>query len=354
MSATKALPHGGQLAQIAKRYNIAPEKWLDLSTGIAPVSYPIPDIPARFFQELPQDNYQLLAAAANYYQCQQLMVTNGSQAVIKALPNLWREKVRSAQANQAQQVKVFIPQEGYKEHLRAWQQAGFAIHFYQQLPSAALTENSVVVVINPNNPTGQYFNKPALLALHQQLSQLNGLLVVDEAFADSQPVSQSMATEVNQTSDNLLILKSFGKFYGLAGIRIGFALLSEKWRQALTLLIGPWQVNGPAQFIASQALKDTSWQQQQIATLNQLSKQLRACLVDNIASESIKEIVGTSLFQTVYFKDKIEVENLFHQLCQRAIYVRLTDEQHALRFGLAKAEQLPRLATAIAGIEVLS
>ncbi len=368
-----ALIHGGQLQQVAKQFDIATENWLDLSTGIAPLSYPIPKIPQIFYQALPQANEPLETAAKHYYDAKHILVTNGSQAAIKILPALWREQNK-------QSTTVYLPEQGYKEHALAWQTAGFVPHWYQdELPELTeIAENSVLVVINPNNPTGQLFSRATLLNYQEKLAQCRGLLVIDEAFIDVALVdvttlspSSSMANTINNYS-NTLVLRSFGKFFGLAGIRIGFLICSESWLAKFTEHLGPWQVNGPAQFIAQKALLDEGWQQQQKQNLKALSSRLRATLAESLPNESLDKISGTDLFQTVYFNEKLDDENhienaiasdvkspiksyaesYYIALCQQGIYVRLTDDKRALRFGLAKAEQLERLANALAKVNV--
>jgi len=340
-----ALIHGGQLQKVAKQFNITPENWLDLSTGIAPFSYPIPAIPEKLYQVLPQSSDDLDAAAKRYYDANSLLVTNGSQAIIKLLPTLWREQ------NQ-QSTTVYLPEQGYKEHAFAWQTAGFTPCWYQdELPELTnIAENSVLVVINPNNPTGQLFGRSLLISYQKQLAKCGGLLVVDEAFADVIKPSESMANTIKEHG-NTLVLRSFGKFFGLAGIRIGFLIADETWLDNFREHLGPWQVNGPAQFIAKKALLDKNWQQEQQRKLKALSSRLRAVLAENLPYEFITKISGTDLFQTVYFKEGIDVVNYYTALCQQGVYVRLTDDKNALRFGIAKVEQLQRLGNALTSIK---
>lgn len=344
-----ALIHGGQLQLVAKQFNIAPESWLDLSTGIAPFSYPIPTIPAQLYQALPQSNINLEYAAKRYYNANSLLVTNGSQAIIKLLPVLWREENKHSTI-------VYLPEQGYKEHALAWQTAGFTLCWYQDtLPEInTIEENSVLVVINPNNPTGQLYPKSTLLNYQRKLAQRNGLFIIDEAFIDVISPTLSMASAGSKYDENTLILRSFGKFFGLAGIRIGFLIGAEPWLAKFNEQLGPWQVNGPAQLIAQKALEDKHWQTQQQQTLKTLSTHLRTLLTDNLPMEQITTISGTDLFQTVYFKEnhngKSRAESYYIALCKQGVYVRLTDDKQALRFGIAKIEELTRLANALLNI----
>ena len=338
------LLHGGRLNQIAQQYNIPVDDWLDLSTGISPLSYPIPEIPLQLWQQLPQESTALIAAAKQYYQCEQVLVTNGSQSIIKILPNLWQTHMPLSKT-------VYLPERGYKEHAHAWRIAGYNICFYHdELPAIDMLEsNSVLVVINPNNPTGKLFSVEVLKQYQSKLIALNGLLVIDEAFIDVFSSDQSMCTTVN--NDNTLVLRSFGKFFGLAGIRIGFLVANNFWHNKFSHALGPWQVNGPAQLIAEHALLDTSWQKQQRHNLHQLRKQQEALLLERLnreelSKELIAEINGTNLFLTVSFHNKNTASKLYHLLCQQGVYCRLADEEDTLRFGIAKQEELTKLAQA--------
>lgn len=336
-----SLIHGGQLQQVAQQYKIPAADWLDLSTGIAPISYPVPEIPLSAWQQLPQYNPALIIAAKQYYQCSQIVITNGSQAIIKALPALYRQNNANAQ-------DVYLPTRGYKEHAHAWKSAGYKLHFYQKsLPDITkLLPNSVVVVINPNNPTGQFFDQELIRQYHKKISQLNGLLVLDEAFIDVMPSPQSYGQQVNDS--HCIVLRSFGKFFGLAGIRIGFLVADQYWCKILEDLLGPWQINGPAQIIAEQALSDSHWQSKQRQFLKKLRNRQEKMLWQVFAKALILDINGCDLFLTIAFKQQDSAQKLYHLLCQQGVYCRLADEQDTLRFGIASVDTLERLENACA------
>lgn len=339
------LSHGGQLSVVARNYDIALDKWLDLSTGIAPYSYPIPALDVGLFKQLPQANSDLLLAARTYYGSDSLLVTNGSQSVIERLPLLWRARGLKSQM-------VYLPRVGYKEHQRAWAQQGFDIELYDNhLPQRdSMPENCVLVIINPNNPTGKLFSRNTLLAYQETIAGLNGLLVIDEAFMDVVTHGHSMSRYVSST--NTLVLRSFGKFFGLAGIRIGFLIAKQFWIDTFSNHFGPWQVNGPAQFIAQVALKDEAWQKRQLELLTCASQQLNGLLSKHFKKTECQSIDGCGLFQTVKYKDDIDLSETYHQLCLLGVYVRLTDERNALRFGIPMLTEFERLDSALA--EVIS
>jgi cobalamin biosynthetic protein CobC len=200
--------HGGRLLEAARRYGIAPGDWLDLSTGLNPHGYRPPPVPAHAWARLPQDDDGLVAAACAYYGCAELLPVPGSQAAIGLLPRL-RPPGR---------VAVLAPM--YAEHAHAWRRAGHAV---TELPAASLTEAAgfdVLVLANPNNPTGHCFEPRSLLAMHDRLPP-GGWLVVDEAFVDATPAA-SLAG--HGARPGLIVLRSLGKLFGLAGARVGFVL----------------------------------------------------------------------------------------------------------------------------------
>jgi cobalamin biosynthetic protein CobC len=309
------------------KYQRPAEQWLDLSTGIAPFSYPIPDIPQKFWQNLPNVNDALIQAAKNYYRAKHCLACAGSQAVIEKLPHFWRQKHQQVS-------QVYLPKVGYKEHQESWLSAGFTGLFYRDELPLNIEKHAVVVVINPNNPSTQLYSKPELLSLYQRVKSAQGLLIIDEAFIDVTDSARSLVEAIND--DHLIVLRSFGKFFGLAGIRIGFVCASASWIKVMNESFGPWQVNGPAQYIAQQALQDTDWQHQQREKLKKQSLKLAVLLQQYF----VAELAVCPLFITVYVENAPEIHQ---QLCQHGVYVRLTDEMHSLRFGIASDEQLVKL-----------
>lgn len=331
-----ALTHGGQLSFIAKQFGLDENNWLDLSTGISPYLYPIPKIPKKVYAELPTTSNALLEAAKQYYQCQNLLPISGSQAIIQLLPTVHAEQLSSNKAS----TRVYLPKVGYKEHQKAWQQANYQTHLYDELPEPdQLVDNAIVVVINPNNPTAKLYSANKLLSLLDKLEQLNGWLIVDEAFFDLYPQKNSMMLHTHRAG--LIVLRSIGKFFGLAGLRIGFVSAQQKLLNSINEMLGPWTVNGPAQYITQQALGDVSWQQSQQLKLTKQSQKLTSLLrqyFDNTALST------TSLFVTVHSP---QAKSIFAQLAQQKVYVRLCDEKNALRFGIPRTSDLVKLELAL-------
>jgi len=312
------LEHGGNLAAASQQYNIPLNDWLDLSTGINPNGWPVPEhLPNTIWSHLPIEYDGLLTAAQAYYQCDDLLAVPGSQAAIQALPRM------------RQQCRVGLLTPAYAEHAHAWRQAG---HNVIELDSSAiddaLPELDVLVIINPNNPTAELFSPSQLLAWHQQLAQRGGWLIVDEAFMDATP-EYSLLNK--NPVEGLIILRSIGKFFGLAGLRVGFVFALPKLLNALTELLGPWPIAQASRYITTLALSDTDWQQQQRQTLPLSSKRLSNLLT----RYNLLPTAGCSLFQWVCSG---QAEQYHQQLVQQGIFTRLFKQPASLRFGLPKTE----------------
>jgi cobalamin biosynthetic protein CobC len=323
------LEHGGRLRQAARTYGIAVEDWLDLSTGISPFVWPVPDIPVSAWHRLPEDDDGLLEVASAYYDAPHVLPVAGSQAAIQALPML-RERSR---------VGVIAP--GYNEHAHAWRKAG---HQVTCLPASLLLARAddfdVVILIHPNNPGGERFGREVLLRLREQLSTRGGWLIVDEAFMDATP-DGSLCPDT--TREGLVVLRSVGKFFGLAGARAGFVCAPEPVLEALHEHLGPWTLSGPTRHLLKLALADLGWQAQAREWLRDSS----ARLADVLVTHKLIPTAGCALFH--WWRDE-RAPALHRALAERGVLTRLFDEPHSLRFGLPADEAgFHRLAEALAG-----
>lgn len=313
--------HGGGLNKAAKKFNRPLSQWLDLSTGINPESYPLAAPPSDVWQRLPENDDGLHSAAAHYYGAENLLMTAGSQWSISRLPQ-WRKAIAST-ANKS----VLLPAQGYQEHYRAWQSSGFDCVFFDGFPTTHQLENcAAMVVINPNNPTGKFYQKQQLLLWHSLLEAQGAWLIVDEAFIDAKP---ELSLIDGQALENLIILRSLGKFFGLAGCRIG-ALFA--WPELLAQAakdLDPWALSHPARWAATQALQDVDWQQTMRARLPIAEDRLQKLLQRYF----IEPVQGCELFQTVWCEN---AEHIYMQLAEQGILVRLLSEYQktGLRFGL--------------------
>jgi L-threonine-O-3-phosphate decarboxylase len=309
------LEHGGRLARAAQEYGIPLDKWVDLSTGIHPVGYPVPPVPPECWRRLPEEEDGLLPVAAAYYGASHLIPCAGSQAAIQALPML-RPPCR---------VGILAPT--YAEHAHAWQQAGHTVQEIQEYqPEMKL---DVLLVVNPNNPTGRLIAPDTLLEWHAELAAKGGWLVVDEAFMDATP-EHSLARHAGLPG--LVILRSLGKFFGLAGIRAGFVLAWPALLNELREKLGPWSVPAPTRWVAQQALADTQWQASNRIWLAGQSQQLAELL----ARHGLTPNGGTALFQWVCTPD---AQTIHQRLAQLGILTRLFHQPSSLRFGLPENER---------------
>ncbi|MFZ5536667.1 MAG: threonine-phosphate decarboxylase CobD [Pseudomonadota bacterium] len=324
------LEHGGRLHEAARRHGIPPGDWLDLSTGINPRGWPVPELPPEVWRRLPEEDDGLEHTARNYYGCTSLLPVAGSQAAIQALPLL----------RPACRVGIISP--GYAEHAQAWRRAGHEVAplVPDDIP-CTLDELDALVIIHPNNPTGHAFDPARLLNWHARLAARDGWLVVDEAFIDATP-AMSLARHV--PLPGLVVLRSLGKFFGLAGTRVGFVLAEPSLLEALRERLGPWSIAHPSRHVARLAMEDETWQATTRTRLAQDSRRLARLL----AAHGLAPHGGCALFQWVCTPEAVRIHEA---LAQRGILTRLFGTPASLRFGLpATAAEWERLAQALAEV----
>ena len=249
--------HGGNVAQAAKHFSIPQSQWLDLSTGMNATPYPVPALSSEAFHHLPYLTDSFCHAATSYYGHEKFLATPGSQSIIQALPKL---------LNASSKLPVLLPRTGYQEHQDQWLLAEQEVQYYSSFSAddiacdieRCIKINSAqhIVLINPNNPTGSKTSIEKIVLWSKLLTE-GAYVIVDEAFIDNTPELSLLSLEV--LPDNIIVLRSFGKFFGLAGIRLGFVFANKRILSELEKCLGLWAVNGPAQEIASKALLDIQW-----------------------------------------------------------------------------------------------
>ncbi len=326
------LEHGGKLRSAVKQYNIPLEDWLDLSAALNPTPFPVGKIHHSVWHRLPEDDDPLVAIAARYYQTEQLLPVAGSQAAIQTLPFLFDKPKR-----------VGVLRVTYNEHAHAWQRAGHTLIALDETDIDTQIDNlDVLLLVNPNNPTGTVFTREQLLQWHTQLHKKNGCLIIDEAFIDCDS-QHSLVTHAQQSG--LIVLRSLGKFFGLAGARVGFVFAVQNLLDTLREALGPWSISHPSRIAAQRALFDVEWQQQQREILPQLSARMAQLLSDN----SLTPSGGCALFQWVQTP---QAHRIHQQLAAHGILARYYAEPSSLRFGLPATEaQWARLAAALAALQ---
>ncbi|HEV7305732.1 threonine-phosphate decarboxylase CobD [Ensifer sp.] len=342
--------HGGGITEAAARYGGRLEDWLDLSTGINPCPVAVPKVPERAWHRLPDrqtvDDARLAAAA--YYRTGNVLplAVPGTQSVIQLLPRLVELHARATAgagagigAGSGSRVAVLGPT--YGEYARVLSAAGFAVDRLEDADAIG-AGHVLAVVVNPNNPTGRSFSPAELLAIAARLKANGGLLLVDEAFGDLQP-DLSVAAHVGDQG-NLVVFRSFGKFFGLAGLRLGFVAAPDAILAAFAEWLGPWAVSGPALTISAALMQGD--------TKNIAAGILaRRAGLDAVLDEAgIKRIGGTGLFVLV---EHPQATRLHETLCQAHILTRKFDYAPTwLRIGLAPdAAGDRRLADALSRME---
>ena len=317
--------HGGDLGAVRRRFPQATEPWLDLSTGINPVAYPLGAIAAEAWSRLPSrgDEEALRAVAAKRFGVRDpamIVAAPGTQALIQLLPRL------------VPKGRVAIVGPTYEEHAVSWRRPGHDVRVVGDL--AETKTYDVAVVVNPDNPTGRLLSATELRAS-------KATLVVDEAFIDFLPASASLAGDL---PSNAIVLRSFGKTYGLAGLRLGFAIARPDLAARLREELGPWAVSGPALAIGAAALADTAWLRSTAARLKNDGTQLDTML----AKAGFVLLGGTPLFRLAQHD---EAAKLVERLGQQGIHVRAFPHQPCwLRFGLPGSDTAFRRLGAALGI----
>lgn len=341
MSAIAPIRHGGNLLAAVRRHGRPLADWLDLSTGINPTGYPVPPLPPEVWQRLPHDDDALADLAARAYGAAHALPVAGSQAAIRVLPRLLHPG------------RVGVAALGYSEYGPAFALAG---HTVVPLDEADFARADLVdgldhlVVVNPNNPTARLLPADTLRDWHRRMAMRGGTLVVDEAFIDT-PGVPSLAAEAS--APGIVVLRSLGKFYGLAGVRCGFVLAHPALLAELAEMLGHWTVSGPARAVAQLALADTAWQQATRARLTAAGQRLAMLLRDHGLSP-----VSQPLFSWV---PDARAPALHEALAREGVWTRLFDAAGgcpaSLRLGLppddaACWQRLDRaLATALLSLE---
>jgi cobalamin biosynthetic protein CobC len=321
--------HGGDLGTAKMLFPDAPDPWIDLSTGINPIPYPVPALPLSLWQRLPgkADEAALLAAARKAYEVRDadgIVAAPGTQILIELLPRILG----------AGPVAVLGPT--YAEHAVAWRKVGAAVREITALDQ--IGDARIVVVVNPNNPDGRILDRGALKELAVRLADRGTRLLVDEAFADFTPHMSLVPVRPS----GAIILRSFGKTYGLAGLRVGFAIADPELSEALGAAMGPWAVAGPALAIGEKALADETWRSFAVGSTRRAAARL-----DDLLAPHGRIVGGTTLYRLLATP---EAPALFAHLGRNGLYVRrFQNDASWLRFGLPGDESAwVRLAAALA------
>ncbi|MFD1746262.1 threonine-phosphate decarboxylase CobD [Rhizobium helianthi] len=329
------IEHGGSLSRAALAFTDAPQPWIDLSTGVNPHSYAYSPVPATAFSRLPDPSElrDLCAIAARAYGAKSGDHVAAAPGTHLFLPMLV-ESVFSGRDRSSLTAAILSPT--YAEHAKTARMLGFQT--VEASDPDALEAADLAVVVNPNNPDGRMIADERLLALSHSLAKKGGLLLVDEAFRDVMDEPSSLVAQVHP---GLAVLRSFGKFFGLAGIRLGFAVASPDHAQHVRHLLGPWAIPGPTLHIGRQALADQVWQKNMRLRLRQEAERLDGLL----AQADLPVVSGTTLFRYARHEQASEI----HQVLGKAgiLVRRFSERPQFLRFGLPSEGEWERLGAVL-------
>lgn len=305
--------HGGNLDAAVAQYGGTRADWVDLSTGINPVPYPLPRISSGAWTALP-DAFamtRLTDAARRFWgipQAAAVLAVPGASAAIAQLPRVLRGK------------SVKIPAPTYNEHQAAFVGAG-----WEKTNDAAEAH----VVVHPNNPDGRMWTAQDLQS---------PVKIIDESFCDVRPEMSLIAASAHPGT---VVLKSMGKFWGLAGLRLGFVIGDPQIIAALKEALGPWQVSGPAIEIGTEALRDFAWADQTRTRLAKDTDRLDALMEGSKAAT----LGGTTLFRLYEVADAAAAQA---HLAQHHIWSRIFPYAPTwLRLGLPDTAGFEKLRTAL-------
>ncbi len=353
--------HGGNALALCAQYNINPSDCIDLTAALNPEPYPVPTLPQDVWQALPQSQDGLIQAAAQYYGVKaankegapHLLLVPGSTWVIHALPSALfnTPSIARAHSNQvgcktnannhmSDTPRVWVPRQGFSEHAYAWQKNGYKVQRYADEPDVnSMQAGDILVLINPNNPTGKLYSYKKVVEWLRVIESKSAWLIVDEAFIDVTPEH----SVIQHDSDALLVMRSFGKFFGLAGIRLGAIKAPAALIARLTEQLPPWAISTPTRYIAKQAFTDTAWQQRCRERLRASQPQLVKSLTE-FADRAKGRLVVTPLFYTLYVE---QAQALHHALAQQGVFTRLLDDKSGIRLGAVPQCHIERVVTAI-------
>ncbi|TCU56122.1 L-threonine O-3-phosphate decarboxylase [Novosphingobium sp. PhB57] len=319
--------HGGRVSEAARAFGGAPEDWLDLSTGLNPLAWLAAGVGPVDWTALPDPDalLRLEAAAARHFGVapELCCAVPGSETALRLLARALDLPGRA-----------LVP--AYRTHREAFAPSRPAL--FGEQPKA----REVFVFANPNNPDGVLRDPEDVVAWAERIDATGGFLIVDEAFADCHP-GASVARAV-APGFRLIVLRSFGKFFGLAGLRLGFVLGPPALMMLLRQLLGSWPVHAGALAIGAAAYADGDWIARTRSALP-----VRAAALDAVLHRHGLEPQGDCpLFRLV---TGCAGGALFDRLARARILVRpFADRPDWLRFGVpGDADALARLDAALAG-----
>lgn len=318
---TEDFIHGGVLDLMRRRFSDVKEPWLDLSTGVSPFAYPDVEVSDAALRRLPtramMNECRSAMAAAIGAPGESLLLAPGSELLIRLLPDVMKPK----------SIAVLSP--SYGDHARVWRACGADV-IETSSPLALADTVDTIVLCNPNNPDGRIFARRDLESVRARMAARGGWLIVDEAYADLNP-ALSLASLGGE--NGLVIFRSFGKFYGLAGVRLGALIVPAPVRRLMADRLGVWPVSGAALEIGARVYSDKGWADKTRARL----AASRARVDSILAKGGVNICGGTDLFR---FVETTDAYALWERLARSGVYVRRFEwSRRHLRIGLPPDSQ---------------
>jgi cobalamin biosynthesis protein CobC len=339
MSSAGFAHHGGRLGAARAAYSQAPQPWIDLSTGINPKSYPAPRARGVTLNRLPDSGElsqleSVAAAAFGVGDSQRVVATGGTETALRLLPYVLRQKA------------AIVAGPTYGSHADGWEKAGVPSRVVPDAElESSIADQTALIVVNPNNPDGRLVGRDRLRHLHDAVASRGGVFVVDEAFAEVTPQASVADIAGTGVAEHLVVLRSFGKFYGLAGLRLGFVVGSPVVAARVRGMIGDWPVSVDALAAGLAAYADRQWTERMRVQLASAARRL-----DGLLSRYGFEVVGgTSLYRLVR---AVDAPARFERLAAAGILTRpFQHDATLLRFGLpGTPEAWQRLEEALGGL----
>jgi cobalamin biosynthetic protein CobC len=322
------LRHGGRIDWARRAYPLAPQPWVDLSTGVNPSPWPGRRAGRAELARLPDPSavaaLEAAAAAAFGAEAAAVVATPGAEAALRLMPSLL----------QARSAAIVGPT--YGGHAEAWRAAGASVRQIT-LDQATEVDAEVVVLVNPNNPDGVETPRARVLEIADRLAERNAWLVADESFVEVAP----QLSIADRAGGRLVALRSFGKFYGLPGARLGFGIGDPELLARLRARLGDWPLSADALALGLGAYADSRWVRRTRARLASWSRRLDRAL----GAGGFEVVGGTDLFRLTRTPD---ADRRFAWLAERGVLTRpFAYDRQLIRFGLPRPSDWPRLTAAL-------
>ncbi len=345
--------HGGNIKVLAESAGVKAKDLLDFSANINPLGPPQWLRPLINSQIESLIHYpdpacsELTGAIAHHYQVneEEVLIGNGSTELIYQIPRALGNR------------QALVPIPSYRDYVQAAEQSGMTVEkivlreeddFRPDLAllEARLKNDDLVILAQPNNPTGITVEAKALRRMAQR--HPSSWFVIDEAFAD---FIEGLDSLTRDRPSNVIVLRSFTKFFAIPGLRLGWALADPEIAKKVRAVLPPWSVNTLAQKVGEAALSDRTYAEQTRALVKKLREDFRLTLE---SLPGLKVYPGESNFLLIRINHKnLSASQLASQLLTQGIAIRVCENFEGLdsrffRLAVRTAEENDRLGQALA------